>query len=38
MVWTNIRHGFRNRVQNFQVYPSTYMLFEDVWLKQGETR
>ncbi|WP_137285048.1 ABC transporter substrate-binding protein [Halorussus salinisoli] len=31
-VWNNVSHGFRDRVHNFDVYPTAYMLFEDVWV------
>ena len=35
MVWTNVSHGFRDRVHNLPVFPTAYMLFEDVWV-EGE--
>lgn len=31
-VWNNVSHGYRDRVRNLSVYPTAYMLFEDVWL------
>lgn len=34
LVWNNVSHGFRSRVNNFDVYPTAYMLFEDVWLSE----
>lgn len=32
MVWNNVSIGLRSRVNNFDVYPTAYMLFEDVWV------
>ncbi|WP_336036226.1 ABC transporter substrate-binding protein [Halobacterium yunchengense] len=34
ILWNNVSHGFRTRVNNFDVYPTAYMQFEDVWLSQ----
>lgn len=34
LIWNNVSHGFRSRVKNFDVYPTAYMLFEDVWLAE----
>lgn len=33
LVWNNVTHGIRNRVHNFDIYPTAYMLFEDVWVE-----
>lgn len=35
MIWNNVSHGLRDRVNNFQVYPTAYMQFEDVWVSQN---
>lgn len=35
LVWNNVSHAFRSRVNNFDVYPTAYMLFEDVWVSQN---
>lgn len=34
LVWNNVSHGFRTRVNNFDVYPTAYMQFESVWLSE----
>ena len=34
LIWNNVTHGFRARVNNFDVYPTAYMQFEDVWLAE----
>jgi peptide/nickel transport system substrate-binding protein len=31
LLWNNVIHGHRNRVNNLRVWPSAYMWFEDVW-------
>jgi ABC-type transport system substrate-binding protein len=31
LLWNNVIHGHRNRVQNLRIWPSAYMWFEDVW-------
>lgn len=33
-VWNNVTHGYRDSVRNLDIYPTAYMLFEDVWLAQ----
>lgn len=34
LLWNNVSHGFRSRVNNFDVYPTAYMQFESVWLSE----
>jgi peptide/nickel transport system substrate-binding protein len=33
LVWNNVTHSVRSRVHNFDLYPTAYMLFEDVWVE-----
>lgn len=33
LIWNNVTHGVHSRVHNFDIYPTAYMLFEDVWVE-----
>ncbi|WP_458190366.1 hypothetical protein [Haladaptatus sp. NG-WS-4] len=35
LVWNNVSHAFRSRVNNFDVYPTACKLFKDVWVSQN---
>jgi len=34
LLWNNVIHGHRSRVNNLRVWASAYMWFEDVWLEE----
>jgi peptide/nickel transport system substrate-binding protein len=32
LIWANVVQGHQSNVENFRVWPTTYMSFEDVWI------